>query len=423
MQQRRGLSQPPTRYFPIPPRCPGRRGFATIGGVRILLVNGRLSERGGAHRWLLGVVARLRGCVETVLAVGAEDAGFPAAERARIGAVRRVKGLDGRGLGRARGGAAGRLRALIEEIGPDVVHANDVTDPALLDVVADSGRGMLTVQDHRFFCPGRGKVDLDDRPCRDPMGDSCMRCFDDAGYGRAVLDLTRRRLAAAGRMRRVAVLSRYMAGELVAAGLRPGRVVRIPPFVDALPAATSADAAAGDFHLLAGRLSAHKGVEVALAAARALRFLPLVVAGEGPLAETVRAHAQERGDRVRFVGWANRTDLAVLLSRARSLWLPSLWAEPFGIVGLEALARGVPVIGSDSGGVTDWLTDGHDGLLVRPGSPEELARAAERLAAEPSLAQRLGENGRRRVASEFAPSRQMRLLLDTYAEVVRSVVS
>ena len=388
--------------------------------MRVLLLNSRLSERGGADRWLLGVLARLQGRVETLLAVGYEDGALPAPERARIGRAVRLKGLDGRGLGRRAAGAAERLRRLIDDFAPHVVHANDVTDPDLLEVVAACGRGMQTVQDHRFFCPGRGKVDAADRPCHDPMGESCLRCFEDAAYGERVIDLTRQRLAPLHRMKRITVLSRYMARELAAVGVPPERIARIPPFVDGLAIEPTplAGAGHGEFHLMAGRLTSHKGVEVALAAARALRTdLPLVVAGDGPLAGTVAAAALRPGARLRFEGWADRRTLAELLQRARSLWLPGLWAEPFGIAGLEAMAAGVPVISSGGGGVSDWLADGETGLLVEHGSAAALARAADRLAAQPELAERLGRNGRRRAARCFVPDEIMGQLLAVYEAV------
>ena len=384
--------------------------------MRVLFLNGRLSERGGANRWLLGMLARLQSEVETLLAVGYRDRDFPAAEEGRIGAWVRLKGLDSRGLGEVRPPNAG-LRRVVDEFRPDVIHANDVVDPDLLQGVADSGRGMQTVQDHRFFCPGRGKVDAEDQRCADPMGDGCSRCFDDADYGRRVIELTQRRRDALLRMRRAAVLSRYMADELIAVGLSPRRVIRIPPFVDRLPVDGKGDAAAGEFHLMAGRLSAHKGVHVALEAARRLGGgLPLVIAGDGPLADVVRSAARTSEGRVRFVGWADRDALADLFRRARSLWLPALWAEPFGIVGLEAMSRGVPVIASDGGGVRDWLVDGETGFAVEPGSAEQLARAADRLAADPSLAGEMGQRGIERAARQFDARAITRQLLDVYAD-------
>jgi glycosyltransferase involved in cell wall biosynthesis len=158
-----------------------------------------------------------------------------------------------------------------------------------------------------------------------------------------------------------------------------------------------------------------------LAAARELRGgLPLVVAGDGPLADAVREEARGNA-RVRFVDWVDRCGLGDLLSRARSLWLPGIWAEPFGIVGLEALACGVPVIASLAGGVSDWLRDGENGLAVEVGSTTGLAQAADRLARDPSLARALGERGREQVARDFAPESLMRSLRSVHREVMDGV--
>jgi glycosyltransferase involved in cell wall biosynthesis len=101
--------------------------------------------------------------------------------------------------------------------------------------------------------------------------------------------------------------------------------------------------------------------------------------------------------------------------------LPGIWAEPFGIVGLEALACGVPVIASLAGGVSDWLRDGENGLAVEVGSTTGLAQAADRLARDPSLARALGERGREQVARDFAPESLMRSLRSVHREVMDGV--
>jgi glycosyltransferase involved in cell wall biosynthesis len=85
--------------------------------------------------------------------------------------------------------------------------------------------------------------------------------------------------------------------------------------------------------------------------------------------------------------------------RARSLIacaraLPSLWAEPFGLVGIEAFARGRPVVAYDAGGVRAWLEDGTNGFAVRLGDEAALARAMETLANDPALRARLGARAR-----------------------------
>ncbi len=384
--------------------------------LRVLMLDQRLSARGGADRYLLALLDRLQGRVETLVAVGWDDGSLPENERGRLGPWRRIKGLERSGLS-ARGGRAARerLRGLLEEFRPHIIHLHNVMDPDLLELAAGSAPALMTVQDHRLFCPGLGKLTPAGRICRQVLGIHCLGCFQDQDYGRRLLMLTRRRLAAAAGLGRVTVLSSYMARELKQAWARLGRegppVVVLPPFVHGLEAVSHRGA--GSYHLLACRLVERKGVRVALAAAEGGGLsLPLVVAGDGTLAGEVRARARSSGGRIGFAGWAHRRDMARLLAGARSLWLPSLWAEPFGIAGLEALALGVPVIASRVGGVSDWLEPG--GLGVAPGSVDELVGAARSLEQEPERAMEMGRAGREQVTRRFAPGPLLSRLIDIY---------
>jgi glycosyltransferase involved in cell wall biosynthesis len=348
------------------------------------------------------VAEGLAGRWPALLLAGRDDGSLPPAERPDW---RRVKGLDRSGLG-GRGGAAARrrlARALAAEA-PGVVHVHNLMDPGLLAEAAATGRAVMTVQDHRLFCPGLGQLTPAGEPCGRVLGEHCLACFREPGYGRRLLALTRRRLAAAAGMAALTTLSAYMAGELArafaACGLAAPPIRVIPPWPRLEPGARPG---AGEHHLLASRLVERKGVRQALAAAAGGRAgLPLVVAGDGPLAGEVAAAAEASGGWLRYVGWAGRAGLAGLLARARSLWLPSLWAEPFGIAGLEALAAGAPVVACPVGGVGEWLEPGVNGLAVPPGDAAALAAAGRRLAAEPELAAGMGRAGVRRAARDFA---------------------
>lgn len=380
--------------------------------MRVLHLNERLSARGGADRHLLAVLRRLQGRVQTLLAVGHDDGSLPGCERAGLGPWRVVKGLMRGGLA-PRGGEAARRRLaeLIADWQPDLIHVHNLMDPELLALAATNGPALMTVQDHRAFCPGLGKLTPGDQPCTSPMGAACLACFQDPDYGRRLLDLTQRRRDALACFCRLLVLSPYMAAELATVGLDRERITVLPPLVDGLTLRAARGPA--QHHLLAGRLVERKGVRVALAAVDLLRVpLPLVVAGDGSLADEVAAAAAASGGRVVFVGWQDRAGLEDLLDQAASLWLPSLWAEPFGISGLEALARAVPVAAAAVGGVGDWLEHGVCGLLVPPGDPMALAAAADRLVGPEGAA--LGAAGAAAVAANYAAPELMSRLLGVY---------
>jgi glycosyltransferase involved in cell wall biosynthesis len=331
--------------------------------MRILHVVDRLTDRGGAYTWTLGVVAGIIEAGHDVqLVVGAVDGSVSAPCPVEV-----RPGLE------ARTAASVELGPLVRSLGPDVIHVHNIVNPIVLEWAAGRPNTLLTVQDHRFFCPTRGKWTLAGDECRQTMGrETCAPCFEDEAYFRTVFSLTERRLTAVRAMEAVTILSRYMREELVRGGVPAARVYVVPPFVHDLDHEAAPDGPA--CVLFVGRLATTKGVEEAVEAWRRSGVgLPLVLAGTGPLRETLEARSRETGDPpLEVAGWMDRESLSSLYRRARALVLPSRWQEPFGIAGIEALSFGVPVVAWESGGVGEW----HPGPgLVRWGDLDALARA------------------------------------------------
>src|SRR5207237_9807035 len=102
--------------------------------------------------------------------------------------------------------------------------------------------------------------------------------------------------------------------------------------------------------VFAGRLVPEKGVEDVLRLASRLPKLPFTVAGNGPLAAPVRAAP------VRYLGQVGHDDVLEELGRARVAVLPSRWAEPAGLVALEAMAAGTPVVAYETGGLAQYVS-------------------------------------------------------------------
>jgi glycosyltransferase involved in cell wall biosynthesis len=329
--------------------------------MRVLMLADRLSARGGADWHMLGVVEALLAQHGVELAVERVDG------TAEVGCrVHHVPGLG------ARERSPVDLDGLVEVVRPDVIHVHNVVNPEVLHW-AVGRRALLTIQDHRFFCPGRGKLTASGEICETPMGaDVCAGCFDDVGYFERILALTMDRIAAA-RQLPVVVLSDYMRGELCRVGLAPGSVHVIPPFAWGLDRDAAPDGP--PCVLFVGRLVAAKGVADAISAWRASALgLPLVMAGTGS-----RREQAERETGVQVLGWVSHERLSALYRRAQVVLFPARWQEPFGIVGLEALTMGTPVAAFRSGGVPQW----HPGEgLVDWGDVDGLARAAAELAGQ-----------------------------------------
>lgn len=157
-----------------------------------------------------------------------------------------------------------------------------------------------------------------------------------------------------------------------------------------------------------GRLIPIKGHEVLLHAfARVSEDVAgstLEIAGDGQLEPELRALVQRLGlgETVSFLGRV--APPGPVFERAEVVVVPSL-GEGFGMVALEAMERGRPVVASAVGGLPEIVDDGRTGLLVPPGDPEALARAIRELAGDPVRAARLGAAGRARALREFSQDR------------------
>ncbi|NPV68787.1 MAG: glycosyltransferase [Anaerolineae bacterium] len=176
--------------------------------------------------------------------------------------------------------------------------------------------------------------------------------------------------------------------------------------------------------LLAGlvcRLIEQKGIPYALRAfARVADRFPnahLVIAGDGPLRNDLEAQARDRGlaERVRFLGW--RTDTAAIFAALDVFLMPSLW-EGFGLVLLEAMAQGVPVIGSAVSAIPEVVADGETGLLCPPRDVDCLAAALGDLLADPGRRARLGAAGRARLEERFSSERMVAETIALYERLM-----
>jgi D-inositol-3-phosphate glycosyltransferase len=137
-----------------------------------------------------------------------------------------------------------------------------------------------------------------------------------------------------------------------------------------------------------------------------------------PEAVRLAALASELGvrDRCRFVGRLDHSATAAMM-RSADVVVCTPWYEPFGIVPVEAMACGVPVVGSAVGGLLDTVVDGQTGLLVPPRSPDDIAVAVGRMLAHPTWRRGLGRAGARRAAAYRWP-RVTGSILDVYASVL-----
>ena len=174
---------------------------------------------------------------------------------------------------------------------------------------------------------------------------------------------------------------------------------------------------------LFGRTIPWKGHDVVL---RALAHVPQATAifvgaeEDAAYAQSLRDLAAQLGltSRVRFLGF--REDVAQLMQEVDCIVHASTAPEPFGLVIVEGMLAQRPVIATRAGGAAEIVEDGQSGLLVRPGDPQELAAALNRIFSDPAEAKRLAKNGYARASSLFSEERMLWELEQQFREIART---
>jgi len=170
----------------------------------------------------------------------------------------------------------------------------------------------------------------------------------------------------------------------------------------------------------AGQILRGKGVDVLLESL-ALLTTPFeaMIIGDG----NHRAHCERLShqlglqNRVHFTGFISQPEIVRYYRESSVAVISSIWPEPFGAVGLEAMRCGLPVVGFDAGGIKEWLIDGVNGYLVPWMDRAQYARRLEELLQNKWLARAMGERGRQLANERFSFTNYVRGLETLFARV------
>lgn len=390
--------------------------------MKVLLVNDYASDTGGAelHMRSLRLQLRSRGHDARLFSSAAMvRSGGEAPDYACFGTTSRFRTL----LQTANPWASSRLNDVLDEFKPDLVHVMmflTQLSPLILPVLRRVPT-ILNVVWHRPVCPIGTKMLPDGSPCTSHWGSACYKsgCLPARDWAPLMVQMELFR-----RWRNAIDLfvanSHATQRELLEDGidhvevLYPGTAVvgTRPPLGEAPVAG------------FVGRLVPEKGVDLLIDAfARVVRNLPearLVIVGEGP--ERPRLErliaSLNLGAHVSLTGRLSRPAAERAMEECWVQVAPSRWAEPFGLVAIEAQMRGTAVVASRSGGFCETVNDGHTGVLVTPGDIGALSDALVQLLARRDRAEVMGRAGRERALRLFAESATMDRLLELYGKVL-----
>ncbi len=263
--------------------------------------------------------------------------------------------------------------------------------PAAYRAARRAGAAVVqTLHNFRLLCPAATFL-RDGRVCTDCLGQSPLpgalhACYRDSrlasATAAAMLIIQRRRGAYTRDVDRYIALTESGRRIFIQGGLPPDRIAVKPNFLDPDP---GPGAGAGGYALFVGRLSPEKGIETLLRAAPKITAkMPLKIAGDGPLADAVRAAASSN-PKIQWLGRQPPDRIAALMADAAVLLFPSIWFEGLPRTIIEAFAAGTPVVASDLGAMSTLITPDHTGELFVPGDPDALAAAALSIPDRPSM--------------------------------------
>ena len=362
--------------------------------MRIVVAHESVETEGGAETYLVSVMQQLRERGHQIALLYYKRSGRESALRSR---AHTEFGIEDRGMD----GAFAELRKWRPDVGFSHNMGPLEVDRRLL------ARWPVVKMLHGYFgtCVSGLKMHAfpSVRVCQRTFGPPCLALYFPRRCGQLSAGAmvhgyrwaTEQRLLLA-RYTAAVVASHHMRDEMARNGVPEDRLHVLPLF-STMGSDVPAGAGESDTVLFAGRMTPLKGGHVLIAAAaRAARMMGrpvrLVMAGDGPQMETWRQLAASLGVRLELAGWVNLQDRARVYGRGLLVAVPSLWPEPFGLVGLDAAALGRPAVAFNVGGIRDWLTDGVNGRLVEPAAGADgFAEALVALLNDSAERERMGE--------------------------------
>ncbi|MFA7231171.1 MAG: glycosyltransferase family 4 protein [Victivallaceae bacterium] len=301
---------------------------------------------------------------------------------------------------------------IIEENDFDLAFIHKVDDSKLIGKLRRKYKTAVFVHDHDYYCMRRHKYYPVCRTnCPLPFNlFYCSLCSGMIARGARGLQfvnpLRRRRLMNEIRQcDAFIVMSGFMQNNLIMNRFSINSIYKIYP-LRKLPSGDALKKSKGEIPVIiyVGQLIYGKGVDLMLQALAQIDLdFRAIIVGSNKDDDFLKSLAGELGiaDKVEFAGW--QTDPAPYWKKADVAVFPSRWLEPFGLTGIEAFSFGIPVVGFDVGGVSEWLKNNVNGILVPAKDVDGMAAAVRRLISSPEIADQFGENGHNMVKNNFSP--------------------
>lgn len=319
------------------------------------------------------------------------------------------------------------MKRLLKEDSPDVVHVHSLYpmfSPSVLVACRQAGIPVvMTVHSHILTCPNwyhlyKGKI------CEECLGGHEYRCIMNNCRESILESLAYALRGSVARAFRLfhdnvtlfIALTKFAKQRLISSGFRDEQIEVVPN--TATLSESIINPGNGEYIAYAGRLSLEKGVDTLLSAGSQLGFIPIKIAGDGPMFGEMSERAPAN---VTLVGMLPQDRLANFYSKAKAVVIPSICYEQFPIVAVEAMGHGLPVIASRLGGLPEVIDNNVTGLLFEPGNPDDCAKKIEFLWENPELCRQMGNAGKEKAFRQYSEDVYYNNLIEVYKKAMKMV--
>lgn len=312
------------------------------------------------------------------------------------------------------------LKSIVIGEKPNLIHLNNTHYPGQYSFLNKYSPIIQTVHDF-FNCCNTVLKMFPDGICDNPLGTSCFKnkCISPD----SIMELWRFKTKCLNReamkkFQRLLVTTPYMKEVLICNGFQENRIQVMPLFVEDWGINMRNDEC---IIIYVGRLAKEKGVIhfIHMLKALSINFKAFII-GDGPQRDECENLINTMGlnKRVEFTGFLNRNEIKDYFAKASVVVIPSLWPEPFCLVGLEAMSCSKPVVAYEAGGISSWLRDNYNGYLASRGDIPGLVHRVETILKNKRLAEDMGENGRKLFEEKFSERTHFNNLISAYEAVI-----
>lgn len=320
------------------------------------------------------------------------------------------------------------LRKWIRKVRPDVIHLNNIAryqNSIVLAAIRENIPLMQTVHDIRAICPTGTGIKRNGKICNNEFGLKCLsnKCLRFRSFIYLVFPWKIKQLLNRQAICCYVVVSNTFKEIFKFNGF--SNVIFIPFFIDNQKYQYNKNKKNKNNLLYVGSLIDIKGLKYLI------KSMPVVlekfpearlhIVGEGSSRKEYERVVKNLGigKNIIFHGKAPNNKVHEFYQNANIVLVPSVCIDQYPLVGLEAMASGVPVIGSNIGGIPEWLEDGRTGLLVEPGNTEQISSSLIKILSNENLMKTMAENARKRAENWPNHEDYADKLIEIYNNIIR----